>query len=443
MTFKHINFDDSPVMRSLLKTAYNKGLIKEDETPIVKNAINHNDLSPSENFSENIIKLCLGLRQKGFDKYADQLEEKFLQFKKAESLYDNGEDSEDIVYDAHEEGDVEVAPAEDDHGVVETTIEQHKQIVELVEKTPSGKFSEANKKILNQVLVAFGENDTLKVFKYASDKITEVIWAVGQNANNTQNREAGVNPTEGEIQGFTNLFLKFQQDKIDNFIGYRDQIIFSLSKFGTESFKPEDKEFVVSNINVIITEILGRLYSTLLNKYFSNDRKSYYSIYDYPKPEIKALGNKWFRMLKIAEKDLEKVKENLTGQKGSVVIQSNFIESQSLAASFENTYSKISKISNLPAEINKVKFDFLSDCESLINYFKKWYLSNESIQAGESKDGQINPEKIPQIIKNLGFKAIRNNSDELGVSIDSVKSVDSLNNLMSVWIKYFTEENEV
>ena len=142
MTFKHINFSDSPTMRSLEKIAISKGLVKV-EKPLIKEASSP-DLSVSSNLTENILKLCSGLRANGLNKYADEVESKFISYKKAEkSLYDvSGEEGEDLVDAAHPEGSHQLEGVSGD-SIIETIIDKQLADLKMIDKIPTGKLSSA------------------------------------------------------------------------------------------------------------------------------------------------------------------------------------------------------------------------------------------------------------------------------------------------------------
>ncbi len=154
MTFKHVKFEDSVTMRSLEKVAKEKGLVKPES--IKKSAsIKKADYSVTTNLTENVIKLCDGLRESGFSKYADELEEKFIAYKKANSLYETSkEKGEDLVDAAHPQGSHKLDGVEGD-SVIETILDQQLKDVEMVNKHPSGKLSSAQ--IINQVKLVLGQ----------------------------------------------------------------------------------------------------------------------------------------------------------------------------------------------------------------------------------------------------------------------------------------------
>lgn len=158
MTFKHTNFEDSVTMRSLEKLARDQGLVKDQ--PMTKAAASELDLSPSESLTENVLKLCAGLRGAGFDKYAVELEEKFLNYKQAQTLYEvNKETGDDLVHAAHPKGSHKLENVDSDEAVIEDILDQHMKHVKMVEKVPTGKLSSAHS-ILKAVKVALGQEMT-------------------------------------------------------------------------------------------------------------------------------------------------------------------------------------------------------------------------------------------------------------------------------------------
>jgi hypothetical protein len=143
MTFKHINFDDSFTMRSLERVARDKGWIHE--TPINKiAALQENDLSISNNLTENVMKLCAGLRASGMHKSAEEVELKFMIYKKAQTLYETSkEKGEDLVDEAHPKGSHKLSNIEGD-SVIETIVDQHLAGIKLTEKKPTGKLASSD-----------------------------------------------------------------------------------------------------------------------------------------------------------------------------------------------------------------------------------------------------------------------------------------------------------
>lgn len=156
MSFKHDKFDASPVMRSLEKLAISKGMMKPEV--VVKQASSIKDLTPTSDFTQNLLKLCSGLRSSGFEKQADELEVKYLQFKQAGvDIYNTSKETgEDLVDFAHPKGSHKLDGVDGD-AVVETIVEQKAIIEKIVGKTPTGKL--ASKDIINLVKVALAEED--------------------------------------------------------------------------------------------------------------------------------------------------------------------------------------------------------------------------------------------------------------------------------------------
>jgi hypothetical protein len=146
----------------------------EDKQPIdqdFKLFSENNDIS----FAGAILKLCSNLRAEGFAKYADNLEEKFINLKAAQTtkaagklhLYNtHNETGEDLLNEAHPEGDVKMGDATDNNGVVETLVSKHKKIVDLISKEPTGKvlasYVEQCKIVLADFLNDSKETEPLK-----------------------------------------------------------------------------------------------------------------------------------------------------------------------------------------------------------------------------------------------------------------------------------------
>ena len=153
MNFKHEKFDDSAVMRSLEKVAREKGWV--EVKPITKSASNELNLSPSPNLVDNVMKLCAGLRQAGLERYALDVENKFVAFKQAATLYDtHGETGDDLIDAAHPKGSHKMEGL--DNAVFKTILDRHVDMINMIDKKPSGKLSNA-KDILRAVKVALGE----------------------------------------------------------------------------------------------------------------------------------------------------------------------------------------------------------------------------------------------------------------------------------------------
>lgn len=157
MTFKNVKFDDSAVMRSLEKLAVKKGLVQPETMKKEASAAPKTSLKPTGDLTQDLLKLCDGLRKAGFSKYADDVETKFVQLKKAESLYETSKETgEGFLEDAHPEGSVKLKDMDGD-ATVETVADIKKKIEELVNKTPKGKL--ANQDFINLVKISLAEGE--------------------------------------------------------------------------------------------------------------------------------------------------------------------------------------------------------------------------------------------------------------------------------------------
>lgn len=155
MTFKHSKFEDSVTMRSLERIAKANGWVKPE--PITKSASGV-DLTPSMSLVENVLKLCAGLRQAGFEKYAGELETKLLSYKQAQTLYEvSKEKGEDLVDAAHPKGSHKLENVEGDEAVFETIVDRHLKMLEKIEKMPTGKLA-SSRDVIGAVKLVFAQD---------------------------------------------------------------------------------------------------------------------------------------------------------------------------------------------------------------------------------------------------------------------------------------------
>lgn len=163
MSFKHNN-SNSSVAQALEKIALARGLIKPQEKAKQKEL----DLEITASLSENILKLCNGLKHYGLDSYAEDLENNFINFKVAEAK----ETGEDVINSAHPDGSHKLEGVAGD-SLVETIIDKHLKMLEIANKEANGKLSSANQ-IISAVKNALGQHfiDTFKDPRSSAD-ITE------------------------------------------------------------------------------------------------------------------------------------------------------------------------------------------------------------------------------------------------------------------------------
>jgi len=197
MTFKHAKFDDSAVMRSLEKVAREKGWV--ESKPITKSASSELNFSPSSNLTENVLKLCAGLKQVGLERYALDIENKFVTFKQAATLYDtHGETGEDLVEAAHPKGSHKLEDMDSNH-VVLTILDQHLKGIELANKKPTGKLSNA-RDILKavKIVLADGSDQNTGLTQPVVNYIMSFFKNIDEHLSSTWDNLAGYN-SDGAI----------------------------------------------------------------------------------------------------------------------------------------------------------------------------------------------------------------------------------------------------
>lgn len=167
MTFKHIDFYDSPVMRELERQVIkSKNISAPTVADIVKNAWETRSI-PSTKFTStgdlfvDLLHLAEGLRERGFISNANVLEQKIFAYKKAAQY--NSE-----LSSAHPDGDITMdESATDGLGDVETLESTHEKMLEVINKIPTGKQAALVANILKASEVA------LELKKKAQDPTVE------------------------------------------------------------------------------------------------------------------------------------------------------------------------------------------------------------------------------------------------------------------------------
>lgn len=181
MTFKHVKFEDSPTMRALEKVAKEKGLVKPEtlqkQAAVSKTA----DYTPSNDLLENILKLCSGLRAQGLKEVAAELETKFLNYKQAQTLYETStEKGEDLINAAHPKGSHKLENVDGDEAVVENVLDIHDKLLEMVNKKPTGKLSNAKQIIKEVKRVLAQQQSAQSLLQAASDLVNQAITIAGK-----------------------------------------------------------------------------------------------------------------------------------------------------------------------------------------------------------------------------------------------------------------------
>jgi hypothetical protein len=165
MTLKHISYSDSIVMKELEKVAKKNNLVKDE--PIQKKA--SIKLGSSEDLFLDIITLSSALREKGFVKQAEKLEEKAMFYKQAEkdvqeNKYEWWEETGSSLVDySHLCDDFEEVPSSKGYGYVENVNEIHKLLEQSLARQPKGKQgSEDNKGIIVKAINALAQEVSYK-----------------------------------------------------------------------------------------------------------------------------------------------------------------------------------------------------------------------------------------------------------------------------------------
>lgn len=148
------NLYSSEVYRELERQAVRKGHFDPTPEEIVAAAAEkvsqHQkinkviDTTPSGDLIHDITRLAYAIRRKGFVSLAEDLEQKLMAYKVAETEYYNLKTDNPDFSIREKESDVEIAPAKDDLGKVETIFSSQKKTHDVATKNPTGKLAKAS-----------------------------------------------------------------------------------------------------------------------------------------------------------------------------------------------------------------------------------------------------------------------------------------------------------
>lgn len=118
----------------------------------------------ADDLQDELLSLAAKIRDKGFLDEAAELENKYFQFKKAEThLYRAiDEDGEDLINRAHPDGDNPICDAQNGLGTVETLLSSQKKIHDVVKKKPTGKYAKEIKYLIEITAEVLGTPLTKK-----------------------------------------------------------------------------------------------------------------------------------------------------------------------------------------------------------------------------------------------------------------------------------------
>lgn len=379
MTFKHKKFDDSETMRSLVKVALDKGLIKEEPIVEMKKTASSN-LEATGNLTQDIVTLCAGLRAEGFDKYAEEIESKFLAFKQAETLYETSKETgDDLVDAAHPEGSHKLEGLE--HKVL-TIVDRKKEIEKIVNKQPTGKFS-LSKRIINSAKIALGQEPTSysnQIQQYTSHiaRLKTLINSQIQSAKqlySSLDRKLKTYTSGDTSLEYTasQLFQSLDKDsrsaadfsKVQKLLKEVYEDLRPETYFGVQSGVEEDNWKDVSKLLIKISKHIG-------NANRSNE---------------KLLQNEQtLEILKSKDEEEQEQEQELSLSYGSLKQSTNNLIKQI------DDYSSNTKITKLPAWTSIFSKKLAAYKDAFVN------LSNKYIRAIR-RANQSEPENIPQIVQ--------------------------------------------
>lgn len=302
---------------------------------------------------ENILKLCVGLRDKGLTSQAEALEQKFTTYKAANSarmaklaanthLYRaHDEDGEDLVNAAHPDGDVNMGDGE--HGDVETIVSKHKKIVDVIQKTPTGKLGS----YVDQCKIALGVKK--KIAQDVSDeKLKEILTEGLTYASNIIQEVAQISAKSEKTEG-DGIVKQTTLDDINNDL--------------KDAFKIVNAGNLNYNKIMEITKIVDGIPDDLMS-----DGSSW----------ISDKGNHYLAFDEDGQKLFDRVKEQIAIAKSRCNAAFQLLKGHVDGAKFQLQYGKPSQISIDGEQSKSQGNDFTTKAQGWLDTLRQWKTSIEN-----------------------------------------------------------------
>lgn len=377
MTFKSIDFFESPVMRSLEKIAVKNGLVKNDPLDKYAKAEKKFDLTPSKNLDENILKFCAALRKEGYEKLALEVEQNFVLYKQAESEYSK------ILNEAHPDGSHDLEGVLGDNEI-EDLLAQHSKILNVVNKKPTGKTA-SSKDLINATKIALSINKSAAILPalWLWHKMKPLEQSIDINGNDV-------------LEKLAILDSKYANDpvmsgSIKNAISKVNVLIQSFQNFNASETNSRDVKIInalESSCNMTKSALAA--ISTILTKQIKREERSVsekITSYIYDSDVVKA----------------QKSIISLLSTINQISVEINTAKEQQ-KQQIADTVGAISvEVKNLISSVNSA----LSETNKILSKEKSDFSSYQNTMSPESKQYVQNYIKFNQQISNALNKAIK------------------------------------
>jgi hypothetical protein len=357
--------------------------------------------------TEKLLTLASKLRTAGYVHQAENLENRFGTYKKAEVdanlLYRaHSETGDELLESAHPDGDVEMAPAQDNNGDVETGPSQHKKILKVVLK--SAQLAGTIKNIvIAQKFQALADALNNKIISNKGDatspdkkKSSVYLYMVRLHDMAKRIVENFNNPDESQrITAFSVLKQliigpQFRIDSIEDVDAYIDSIMQMVNSTPSTK-KAEIVSMLKKTLNVKISQTVGINDSDKPKKSFEEFKNIVKEITDTLEPQLMALfSNPKYEVMLDSGKPMIKWKEeiniSLDRLKNSVGQYNNYVQN--------NTINDKSAATIWPKDFLDRVRGLADDMQKSINTEK-----NFKIQDPSSKQKGLDNVKFPNALK--------------------------------------------
>lgn len=356
-----------------------------------KNLSDKLNLISQTNLISNIDKLCNSLRESGFHSYANEIESKFILFNKEAKSKEPGES---LLEEAHKEK--EITYSDSVYGVVENLLNQHKKILDIVNKSPSGKL--ASKDILSHVKTVLSQQ------KVSNEQRKQQAYFTLKGIINLLNFAKSRLLSIEDVSEDNSLLFTNKSSEIINYINSLNEytislesviqiikLLYSLKKIANETkdLKFWAPSFLVNKntneFNVVIQDIDGSLETAkkvndILNGYYDDTIYEYYS----NQTDVKKLNNE--KIFEELDNKINSLLKDLKSWKAKIATSDfdqedqkwaiNFVENQFISKvnkikDYLNEMNKIDKLEEASKEVDKMLTNLVND-ENFIRFEAEW-----------------------------------------------------------------------
>lgn len=266
----------SPVLEELEKIAIQKGLVTVSVLDKIASMPKKQNYVVAENFDENIIKLCSGLREKGFYSQASLLEEDYVICKQAETAYKDSLDYKKLHDAAHAK--TTKLKGIDGDSEIEDIFEIKRKIMDVVNKQPKSKYAKLVYQIKKADIYPGQNNIELDVTTITSALGKMLVILKTAKNKERENVVSAANSVGYLLKKFKSFFsyeILNQKELVMQSLNIMNNVKDKIHGWWDDLYDSEEDEFFPLHSEVIqsLKSLSTQLNNIETNKSFSNYNK--------------------------------------------------------------------------------------------------------------------------------------------------------------------------